>query len=130
MFFNGHAWSDAENHYKKALEIDPDYALAHFNLANLYDEQGDSPNALVHYQEALRLHPNYADAHYNVALLYQSLRDILGAMRHWRAFLKLDSASTWGQIARRELSKLEAATIVQGNKAAGSKLQLVKGERF
>ena len=101
VFFNGHAWSDAENHYKKALEVDPNYALAHFNLGNLYDEQGDSPNALMHYHEALRLHPHYADAHYNVALLYQSLRDVLGAMRHWRAFLKLDSASAWGKIARR-----------------------------
>ncbi len=130
VFFNGHAWSDAENHYRKALEIDPDYALAHFNLGNLYDEQGDPSNALLHYQDALRLQPNYADAHYNLALLYQSLRDVLGAMRHWRAFLKLDSASAWGQIARRELSKLEAMTVVQGNKAAGSKLQLVKSERF
>jgi tetratricopeptide (TPR) repeat protein len=129
VFFNGHAWSDAERHYKKALEIDPDYALAHFNLGNLYDEQGDSGNALTHYQAALRLHPNYADAHYNLALLYQSLRDVLGAMRHWRAFLKLDSGSTWAQIARRELSKLEASTVLAGNKALTSKLQLVKGER-
>lgn len=130
VFFNGHAWADAEIYYKKALEVDPDYALAHFNLGNLYDEQGDTANALEQYQEALRLHPNYADAHYNLALLYQSFRDALGAMRHWRAFLKLDSASAWAQIARRELSKLEAATIVQGNKSAGSKLQLVKSERL
>jgi tetratricopeptide (TPR) repeat protein len=129
VFFNGHAWADAEEHYQKALGIDPEYALAHFNLGNLYDEQGDSGNALMHYQDALRIHPNYADAHYNVALLYQSLRDVLGAMRHWRAFLKLDGASAWGQIARRELAKLEAMTVVHGNRAGGAKLQLVKGER-
>ncbi len=130
VFFNGHAWADAEEHYKKALEIDPDYALAHFNLGNLYDEQGDAANALLQYQDALRLNPNYADAHYNVALLYQSLRDVLGAMRHWRAFLKLDSGSTWAQIARRELSKLEAMTIVQGSKPAAGKLRLVKSDKF
>ncbi len=129
VFFNGHAWADAEEHYKKAIAIDPNYALAHFNLGNLYDEQGDATNALLHYQDALRLHPSYADAHYNLALLCQSLRDVLGAMRHWRAFLKLDSGSTWAQIARRELSKLEAATIVQGSKPAAGKLRLVKSER-
>jgi tetratricopeptide (TPR) repeat protein len=126
VFFNGHAWADAELHYKKALAIDPEYALAHFNLGNLYDEQGDQPNALHHYREALRIHPNYADAHYNMALLSQSKRDIMSALRHWRAYLKLDPTSTWAQIARRELNKLEAMTVVHGTRAIESSLRLVK----
>lgn len=129
VFFNGHAWADAEMQYKKALTIDPDYALAHFNLGNLYDEQGDAEKALHHYHEALKLHPAYADAHYNLALLYQGVRDVLSAMRHWRAYLKLDSTSTWAQIAKRELAKLEATTIVKGSGAKTSKLQLVKSEK-
>jgi tetratricopeptide (TPR) repeat protein len=116
VFFNGHAWGDAEQNYKKALEIDPGYALAHFNLGNLYDEQNDPSNALEHYHEALRIHPSYADAHYNLALLYQGLRDTMNAVRHWRAYLKLDTNSTWAQIARRELAKLEAVTVVTGGK--------------
>ena len=126
VFFNGHAWADAERHYKRALEIDGNYALAHFNLGNLYDEQSDSTNALHHYHEALRVHPHYADVHYNLALLYQSLHDWMQAVRHWRAYLKLDGTSAWAQIARRELEKLEAATVVQGNRPASSKLQLMK----
>jgi tetratricopeptide (TPR) repeat protein len=126
VFFNGHAWSDAEEHYKKALEIDPDYALAHFNLGNLYDEQGDQANALAQYQEALRIHPNYADAHYNMALLSQGKRDVMAALRHWRAYLKLDPTSTWAQIARRELSKLEATTVVHGTREIEASLRLVK----
>lgn len=126
VFFNGHAWAEAEKHYKKALEIDPDYALAHFNLGNLYDEQGDTANALHHYHEALRIHPSYGDVHYNLALLYQSLRDLMNAVRHWRAYLKQDNTSNWAQIARRELGKLEAVTVVKGNRPASSKLQLVK----
>jgi tetratricopeptide (TPR) repeat protein len=128
VFFNGHAWADAEARYKKALEIDPDYALAHFNLGNLYDEQGAAKDALHHYEEALRIHPNYADAHYNVALLYQGVRDVLNAMRHWRAYLKLDSTSSWAQIARRELTKLEAATVVKGSRPAPQKIHLLKSE--
>ncbi len=124
VFFNGHAWADAENRYLRALEIDPHYALAHFNLGNLYDEQGDIANARSHYEEALRMHPSYADAHYNLALLNQSAQDLLGAMRHWRAYLKLDGSSTWANIARRELAKLEALTVVPGNR--NSELRLVK----
>lgn len=126
VFFNGHAWSDAEAHYLKALELDPNYALAHFNLGNLYDEQDDLANAERHYIEALRLHPNYADAHYNMALLYQGTRDFIRAVKHWRAYLKLDTSTTWSHIARRELEKLEAVTVVPGK---GTKLQLVKSEK-
>jgi tetratricopeptide (TPR) repeat protein len=126
VFFNGHAWADAEEYYQKALAIDPNYALAHFNLGNLYDEQGDQESALHHYHEALRAHPNYADAHYNMALLHQSKRDVMGALRHWRAYLKLDPTSTWAQIARRELGKLEASTIVHGTREIEASLRLVK----
>jgi tetratricopeptide (TPR) repeat protein len=129
VFFNGHAWADAETAYKKALEIDPNYALAHFNLGNLYDEREDVTSALYHYNEALRIYPAYADAHYNIALLYQGLRDALNAMRHWRAYLRLDSTSTWAQIAIRELAKLEATTVVKGSRPKESKLQLVKSEK-
>ena len=129
VLFNGHAWSDAEQQYKKALEVDPNYALAHFNLGNLYDEQGDLPAAHHHYEEALRLQPHYADAHYNMALLHQSMRDVMGAVRHWRAYLKLDGTSTWSQIARRELKKLEAVTVVPGSRPAASKVHLLKSEK-
>ena len=130
VFFNGHAWADAEEQYQAALAIDPDYALSHFNLGNLYDERGDSTEALHHYSEAIRIHPNYADAHYNLALLHQSAGDVMSALKHWRAYLKLDAASTWGQIARRELAKLESMAVVTGNKPAGSGLRLVKSEKF
>ncbi len=129
VLFNGHAWADAEMQYKAALEIDPEYALPHFNLGNLYDERGDTTAALFHYCEAIRIYPSYADAHYNLALLYQSLGDLLNAVKHWRAYLKLDGASTWAQIARRELVKLENATVIQGKRASEAKLQLVKSEK-
>jgi tetratricopeptide (TPR) repeat protein len=128
VFFNGHAWADAEEHYQKALEVDPNYALAHFNLGNLYDEQGDQQLAVHHYYEALRIHPNYADAHYNLALLHQSKRDVMAALRHWRAYLKLDPTSTWAHIARRELNKLEAVTVVRGTREIEASLRMVKRE--
>jgi tetratricopeptide (TPR) repeat protein len=126
VFFNGHAWADAEEQYRRALEIDPHYALAHFNLGNLYDEQGDCPGALEHYREALRLQPRYADAHYNLALLCQSQRDVMGAVGHWRAYLKLDSTSQWAEIARRELKKLEAVTVVQGNRSSANLVEMTR----
>jgi len=116
VYFNARNWREAERQYRKALEIDPEYALAHFNLANLFDEKGDRAKALFHYQAALRIHSNYADAHYNIALLYQSTNQALKAVRHWKAYLKMDPNSSWADIARRELDKLKASTILRSDK--------------
>jgi tetratricopeptide (TPR) repeat protein len=96
--------------------VDPNYALAHFNLGNLFDEKGDRTKALGHYTKALQIHPTYADAHYNVALLYQSLGKTMEAVRHWKAYLKIDPNSSWAAIAKRELGKLRDSTIVRGNR--------------
>jgi tetratricopeptide (TPR) repeat protein len=117
VYFNLRDWRQAEINYRKALEVDPEYALAHFNLGNLFDERGDRQQALTHYLAAVRIHPSYADAHYNVALLYQSVGQPLKAVRHWKLYLKMDPSSSWAGIARRELAKLEEATIVRGPKA-------------
>jgi tetratricopeptide (TPR) repeat protein len=112
--FNARSWKEAERYYIEALTADPQYALAHFDLANLYDERGDRPQALEHYLAALEIAPTYADAHYNLALLYQGSNQMMKAVRHWTEYLKLDPASHWSSIARRELSKLRKAAVVTG----------------
>lgn len=113
LHFHARNFRDSADCYRNALEANPDYALAHFNLGNLYDEQNDLVRATFHYQAALRLDPHYADAHYNLALVYQAIGETMKALRHWSAYLKIDSGSTWAAIARRELEKLRAATIVR-----------------
>jgi len=112
LFFHVRKLEQAGDYYRRALEADPAYALAHFNLGNLYDEQRDFARAVHHYLEALRLDAQYADAHYNLALLYQTCGETMKAIQHWSSYLRLDPASTWSAIARRELNRLRAATIV------------------
>lgn len=113
LHFYARQYQASAEYYRKALEVNPDYALAHFNLGNLYDEQNDFVQAAFHYQAALRLDARYADAHYNLALLYQAHGETMKALQHWSAYLRLDPASSWAAIARRELEKLRAATIVR-----------------
>jgi tetratricopeptide (TPR) repeat protein len=117
IYFNARKWTEAERYYRQALEVDPEYALAHFDLGNLYDERGDRPQAQHHYEAALQSSPNYADAHYNLALLYQGSNQPMKAVQHWRAYLKLDPASHWSNIARRELAKLREAAVVPGSRS-------------
>jgi tetratricopeptide (TPR) repeat protein len=114
IHFNARDWDQAERYYMEALLADPEYALAHFDLANLYDERGERTQAMEHYQAALNISPNYADAHYNLALLYQVSNQPMKAVRHWTTYLKLDPASHWASIARRELDKLRQAAVLPG----------------
>lgn len=102
---------EAEDYYTRALAADPNYPLAHFNLGNLYDERGDLPGAHRCYEAALRINPRYGDAHFNLALLCERRGDVLRAVHHWKAYLKIDSTSSWADIARRQLEKLRVALL-------------------
>jgi len=105
-------FAEAERYYRKAIEVDATYPLAHFNLGNLYDELGRIREAFEHYRQALILNPGYADAHFNLALLCERSGENLRAVHHWRSYLKLDNTGTWAEIARRQLERLRQATLI------------------
>ncbi len=114
ILYHSRKLSEAEARYRAAIAADPKYPLAHFNLANLCDELGDAAGARQHYESALRLDPSYADAHYNIALLCEKTGDFLTAQHHWKTYLRLDPASSWAEVARKQLEKLRRITIVNG----------------
>jgi len=48
-------WREAMFRFKRAIDIDPNDAMAHNNLAVAYEANGDFDNASKEYREALRL---------------------------------------------------------------------------
>jgi tetratricopeptide (TPR) repeat protein len=61
-------WLDeAIREFKKAIELDPESAHAHDNLATVYSEKKLYREALKEYLTALELEPDSATAHYNLA---------------------------------------------------------------
>jgi len=48
-------WREAMFRFKRAVDIDPDNATAHNNLAVAFEANGDFENAAKEYREALRL---------------------------------------------------------------------------
>jgi tetratricopeptide (TPR) repeat protein len=104
---------EAADYYHRAMSADPQYPLAHFNLGNLYDEQGVFEDARRHYLEAIRLSPRYSDAYFNLALLCERNNEVLQAIGHWQTYLKLDSTSSWALAARKQLDRLKRTVQVR-----------------
>jgi len=55
---------------KKALRYCPNHAEAHNNLAAIFEDEGNYPQAIVHYKQALRTKPNFSEAWYGLGETY------------------------------------------------------------
>ncbi|HSE84804.1 MAG TPA: tetratricopeptide repeat protein [Candidatus Binatia bacterium] len=75
---------------KMAIQLRPDYGVAHFNLGNFYARQGRFDLAQIHFEEALRLYPNYAEAHSNFGQLLAQQGDLEGGIREFRKAIDLN----------------------------------------
>ena len=51
-------WREALYRWKRAAEIDPNYAAAYNNLAIAYEHEGELTKARAAYEKALQLEPN------------------------------------------------------------------------
>lgn len=54
-------FAEAESALRRAIEIDPAFALAHFQLGRVLDQQGDQTGAEPFYRRALACNPNSAE---------------------------------------------------------------------
>jgi Tfp pilus assembly protein PilF len=66
----------AQDLYNKILEIDPNYANAHYNLSLIYRGLGEFQKAIGCYEKVITINPNYADAHNNLGIIFKELGEI------------------------------------------------------
>lgn len=66
--------------YQKALEIDPTYALAYYNIANIYFDRQEYKKAVPLYEKALSFQRNDYDIQFNLALAHFKNRDSVAAL--------------------------------------------------
>jgi tetratricopeptide (TPR) repeat protein len=60
-----HETGSAESAFRKCLDIDPNFALAHYNLGTAYDTQKKYDEAIEEYRRALVLDPSLGDPRKN-----------------------------------------------------------------
>src|SRR5216117_636995 len=81
--------TEAIEHFKTALRIQPDYADAHINLGIALAQQGKLAEASEHYQQALHSKPDSADAHTNWGLALTQQGKPAEAIDHYRQALQI-----------------------------------------
>jgi tetratricopeptide (TPR) repeat protein len=74
----------------RAIELQPDYGVAHFNLGNSYAQQGKFDLARRHFEEVLRLYPNYAEGHSNFGQLLAERGDLETGIRYFKKAIELN----------------------------------------
>ncbi|MBF0124606.1 MAG: tetratricopeptide repeat protein, partial [Magnetococcales bacterium] len=87
---------EAIDAYRKAIDLQPDFADPHNNFANLLREQGQAEEAVLHYRQATLLKPDFADAFNNLGGALQDACRVEEAVASFNRALALrpDNADT------------------------------------
>ena len=80
----------AVDNYKKAILLNPDYAEAHLNLGNAYEDLSQFDNTILSYQKAITLNPNYSEAYNNLGNVYQNLHQFENAIKSYQKAIELE----------------------------------------
>jgi tetratricopeptide (TPR) repeat protein len=80
---------EAEEEYRAAIRLKPDYPEAHKNLGNALNGQGRHKEAEEEYRAAIRLKPDDPEAYYNLAIILNAQRRPQEAEEEYRAAIRL-----------------------------------------
>ena len=83
-------WSEAEKEYKRAIELDPRYALAHQWYGGFLNRTGRMDEGIAEIKAALELDPLSASANFELGLAYFFARDYDQAIQQFQRALELE----------------------------------------
>ncbi|HPN56534.1 MAG TPA: tetratricopeptide repeat protein, partial [Candidatus Omnitrophota bacterium] len=76
--------------FQSAIQLNPDFAEAYYNLGNAYGDLGRHAEAIQVYQSAITLNPNFAEAYNNLGLAYAACGQYVEAIKAYQSALNLD----------------------------------------
>lgn len=85
----GH-FKQAETLFLQALEINPNFAEANYNLGRLHAQRGELDAAVARWARALESRPSFAEAHFSVADVETVRGNWSVSLRHWLEGLNTD----------------------------------------
>lgn len=109
---------EAENQFRRVLEINPDYAPAIVNLGNLCQEVEDYDNAMMYYEEASRKDPDYPMSYYNMAIVLKKKNEYYAYSKQMKKYKRLlrryyaDQDNEVRILAKRRIGCLPAMLLI------------------
>ena len=85
-------YTEAEAQYHEAIARQPDFAVAHYNLANLLNDLHRSTEAADSFRTAIRYRPDYADAWNGLGTTLQYQGHLLEAVAAFQSAIRLKPA--------------------------------------
>jgi tetratricopeptide (TPR) repeat protein len=85
LYSDGQAWAQAEALLTYVLEIQPELAIAHYNLGLIYKAQGNYGAAVEAYELAILLQPDAPEAYQNLGVVYFKLGKVPEGLAAFRA---------------------------------------------
>src|SRR5229473_6047236 len=89
------SWDQAIVNYRKVLELEPNDATTHYDLALALKYKGDAPQAVEEFESTLKLKPKWADAHYALGSTLYDMHEPDAARKELRLALEFDPANVW-----------------------------------
>ncbi len=80
---------DAIVHYRKAVEVEPDYAAAHNNLGMALAARGQFGEAIDEFRKVLDIQPNFVPAHYNLGKALADSGQVQAAIASYQKALEI-----------------------------------------
>jgi tetratricopeptide (TPR) repeat protein len=80
----------AIEYYQKAIDLNPNYAVAYCNMGAAYSDLNNYREAIRCCQKAIDLEPNYADAYCNMGSAYIPLQDYRKAIQYFQKAIDLN----------------------------------------
>jgi tetratricopeptide (TPR) repeat protein len=104
----------AVSEYKKAIELDPNFAPAYMNLGITLFFLNKFEDSISYQKKALLLNPNYPDAYYYLGRAYEKTNNPKEAIRHYETFIEL--AGKYDRYAGYVASAKESIVRLGGSK--------------
>jgi tetratricopeptide (TPR) repeat protein len=105
--------TQAEKHYRIAIELEPKFSEAMINLGNLYFKEKDYPGAIQTFQMAAELNPGDGKANYLLATVYKEAKQYREALERYAKVLEVDPNNLLAQnfmgVIHYELKEFEKA---------------------
>ena len=101
-------FAEAERIFRRAIELDPNYALAYNGLGTALGDQKKLDEAIAAFRKALELDPNYAFAYNNLGVALSKQKKWDEAIAAFQKALEIDPNFVLAQNNLREAQRMRS----------------------